>query len=124
VLFRSFEPFSRTAYWRRQREKVTFPVDGEVYVVVWSSQGSVGRYSLVVGQREVRGGDSDFARKLKAYWTPVELPAEGIFQPKGAGAAPLLSERDGDPVAMVERSPQCPWYVKLLAFLFGSGDIC
>lgn len=69
-----FEPFSRTAYWRRQRQRVTFPAEGVVYIVVWHPNSSVGRYTLVVGQRELLGGESGFARKLREYWTPVQLP--------------------------------------------------
>jgi hypothetical protein len=68
----SFEPFSRTSYWQRQREYVTLPQDGEYVVAVWHEQGAVGRYTLVVGDREVPGGDRAFARKLGDYWQPVE----------------------------------------------------
>ena len=119
-----FEPFSRTAYWRRQRQKVTFPVDGEVYVVVWHAQGSVGRYALVVGQREVPGGDSDFSRKLKAYWTPVEQAPDSRTQTdsEATGAASVSPQPDSD--AAQESAPKCNWLVRLLAALFGSGDIC
>ncbi len=117
-----FEPFSRTAYWRRQREKITFPVNGEVLVVVWHSEGSVGRYTLVVGQREVPGGDSDFSRKLKAYWTPVEQSPDYPAQPESEGAEVIESQPIPD--AAEESTPQCNWLVRLLAALFGSGDIC
>ena len=119
-----FEPFSRTAYWRRQRKKVTFPVDGEVYVVVWHAQGSVGRYALVVGQREVPGGDSDFARKLKVYWTPVKPALDNRTQPGSAETGATSVQTQPDPDAAQESAPQCNWLVRLLAALFGAGDIC
>lgn len=117
-----FEPFSRTAYWRRQRQKITFPVEGEAFVVVWHSEGSVGRYTLVVGQREVPGGDSDFSRKLKAYWTPIELTPENPAQLESAGAEATESQPNLDEAE--ESTPRCNWLVRLLAALFGSGDIC
>jgi len=117
-----FEPFSRTAYWRRQRQKITFPEEGEVFVVVWHSEGSVGRYTLVVGQREVPGGDSDFSRKLKSFWTPVELTSDNPAQPENAGAEATESQPNLD--AAEESTPRCNWLVRLLAALFGSGDIC
>lgn len=119
-----FEPFSRTAYWRRQRKKVTFPEEGEVYVVVWHAQGSVGRYALVVGQREVPGGDPDFSRKLKAYWTPVEPAPDYRTQPDSAATGAASVPPEPDPDAAQESAPQCNWLVRLLAALFGAGDIC
>lgn len=119
-----FEPFSRTAYWRRQREKVAFPVNSVVYVVVWHSQGSVGRYALVVGQREVRGGDPDFARKLKAYWTPVDPAPDKLSQPDSADAGAASTQPQPNSDAEQESAPRCNWLVRLLAALFGSGDIC
>lgn len=119
-----FEPFSRTAYWRRQREKVTFPEDGEVLVVVWHSQGSVGRYTLVVGQREVPGGDSDFSRKLKAYWTPIEPGLDNGTQPDSVNAGTASTQTGPASGTPEEGAPRCNWLVRLLAALFGSGDIC
>lgn len=66
-----YEPFSRTSYWRRQREKVVLPADGQYTLVVWSPDDAVGRYVLVVGDREIPGGDLMFPMKLPVYWTPV-----------------------------------------------------
>ena len=122
-----FEPFSRTAYWRRQRRQVTFPADGDAVVVVWHRQGAVGRYTLVIGQREVLGGDLAFARKIKAYWTPVEIPpANGIDNPAGpAGNAdqrPLTLRSDApDPESA---SPRCSWLKRLLVTLLGAEERC
>jgi hypothetical protein len=67
-----FEPFSRTRYWERQENRVELPVDGRYTLAVWSETGAVGRYTLVVGDREVLGGDPAFPIKLPAYWTPVQ----------------------------------------------------
>ena len=67
-----FEPFSRTSYWSRQREYIQIPRTATYMVAVWhDSKDAVGRYVLVVGEREVRGGDPQFASKIDAYWKPV-----------------------------------------------------
>ncbi|MBE2237782.1 MAG: hypothetical protein IAE81_08335 [Caldilineaceae bacterium] len=73
-----FEPFSGTRYWERQEARVTLPVDGEYRVAVWADDRSIGRYTLVVGDRETPGGDIAFPFKLRAYWTPVPAPPETI----------------------------------------------
>lgn len=55
---------------------MTLPADGLYTVAVWSDARAVGRYTLVVGDREVFGGDPAFGLKLPGYWTPVEAPAD------------------------------------------------
>ena len=67
-----FEPFSRTKYWGRQENRVKLPADGRYTIAVWSDNCAVGRYTLVVGEREVLGGDPAFPLKLSAYWQPVK----------------------------------------------------
>ena len=122
-----FEPFSRTAYWQRQRRQITFPAESEVHVVVWHAQQEVGRYTLVVGQREVLGGDFDFARKLKKYWTPVILTS-------GAPSAPP-QEANPDPAQKSQSehkdqsetafpNPGCNWLLRVLAALIGASELC
>ncbi len=69
------EPFSNTAYWQRQRDRVALPASGDYLVKVWSTDAETGRYVLVVGEREVPGGDPQFRSKLKSYWTPLAAPA-------------------------------------------------
>ena len=118
-----FEPFSRTAYWRRQRQTVTFPVEGPVFVVVWHAASAVGRYTLVVGQREVPGGESGFGRKLKEYWTPVN-PG-----PTSEGGSPVRADADATPTtadteAVNESGPRCSWLMRLLAALMGASELC
>lgn len=71
-----FEPFSRTRYWERQEDRITLPADGEYTVAVWAADGAVGRYTLVVGDREIPGGDIAFPFKMRAFWTPVPTPPE------------------------------------------------
>ena len=117
-----FEPFSRTAYWQRQRRRITFPAQGEVIVVVWHPQESVGRYTLVVGQREVPGGDAAFARKLKDYWTPVALPqAADTDTPDVTGTSPTQVDPTPD---SGPSTPRCSWLMRLLASLLGTRDRC
>jgi hypothetical protein len=70
-----FEPFSRTSYWDRQEERALLPAGGLYTVAVWHSQGEVGRYVFVIGDRELPGGDPTFPLKMRAYWTPVGTPA-------------------------------------------------
>jgi hypothetical protein len=69
------EPFSRTSYWERQERSITLPADGKYVVAVWDERGCAGRYTLVIGDREILGGDPAFPFKLRAYWTPVAQPA-------------------------------------------------
>lgn len=69
-----FEPFSRTRYWERQEDRITLPADGEYRVAVWDAAGRAGRYTLVVGDREIPGGDMAFPFKLRTFWTPVPQP--------------------------------------------------
>ncbi len=126
-----FEPFSRTAYWQRQRQRIKFAADGEVHVVVWHPQQELGRYTLVVGQREVLGGDPGFARKLREFWTPVELsPGEG----EGEGqdfAQGIAADATSEPIAAAPESTDsessdgdCSWFMRLFATLLGMNDIC
>lgn len=69
-----FEPFSRTRYWERQEERITLPADGDYTVAVWDAAGRAGRYTLVVGDREIPGGDMAFPFKLRSFWTAVPQP--------------------------------------------------
>ena len=122
-----FEPFSRTAYWQRQRRRITFASEGDVHVVVWHQQLSVGRYTLVVGQREVLGGDPGFARKLNEYWTPVKLspgdgtgvPHDSISDPTQEPAASTTETADSETTA-----GPCSWLFRLLASLIGAIKLC
>ncbi len=122
-----FEPFSRTAYWQRQRRRINFPAQGKVTIVVWHPKGSVGRYTLVIGQREVSGGDPAFARKLKDYWTPVILRPSAESDDSDTS----VTDSDQEPQASLSDSseagqstPACSWLTRLLAFLFGERELC
>ena len=94
-----YEPFSRTSYWRRQSEKVTLPADGVYTLAVWSADNRVGRYVLVVGDREIPGGDLTFPMKLPVYWTPVDAPGATVE----SGVVPT------------QQPAVCGWLERLLA---------
>jgi hypothetical protein len=86
---RFYEPFSRTSYWRRQQERLRLPDDGDYTLLVWHETGMVGRYVLVVGDREIPGGDPLFPIKLPGYWTPVAAD-ESSAEEQGRSAKPSL----------------------------------
>jgi hypothetical protein len=82
-----YEPFSRTSYWERQEQRVTLPTGGQYTVAIWHPDGRVGRYTFVIGEKEVLGGDLAFPLKMRSYWTPVEAPAaepEPALTPKSS----------------------------------------
>ncbi len=83
-----FEPFSRTRYWERQEDRFTLPADGDYVVAVWHPEGAVGRYTLVVGDREIPGGDVAFPFKLRSFWTPVPEPVAADPVPTPMPEAP------------------------------------
>ena len=76
-----YEPFSRTKYWERQENRIKLPADGRYTVAIWSDNCAVGRYTLVVGEREVLGGDPAFPIKLSADRQPVKLTPPPTSQP-------------------------------------------
>jgi hypothetical protein len=67
---------------------IPLPANGRYSVAVWHEQGQVGRYTFVVGDRELPGGDLTFPIKMKSYWTPVT--SAPVPMP-----APLLSHSCG-----------------------------
>jgi len=69
-----YEPYSRTSYWERQSQWVTLPATGDYIVAIWNPARAAGRYTFVIGSREVWGGDPDFGRKMRDFWTPVPTP--------------------------------------------------
>jgi hypothetical protein len=115
-----YEPFSRTSYWQRQRQWITLPADGDYMLVVWHSGGDIGRYVLVVGDREIPGGDLLFPLKLPNYWTPVIPAADSevmAAHESNTEAEALLTpparESQAQPVV------ECSWFQRLLALISG-----
>ncbi len=66
-----YESFSGDYYWTWQATTLSAPQTGDYRIWVWHAKGCVGRYTLAVGSREVRGGDPDFRTKKIVFWTPV-----------------------------------------------------
>ena len=79
-----FEPFSRTSYWQRQRERIVLPATGRYTVVAWDASGEVGRYVFVIGDREIPGGDLTFPLKMRRYWTPMPAPQPPASETQGS----------------------------------------
>lgn len=71
-----FEPFSRTSYWERQEALVTLPEDGQYTIALWHDEGQVGRYVMVIGEREVIGGDLVCLMGLDHFFTPIDPMVE------------------------------------------------
>ena len=66
-----YEPFGGEYYWTQQDAVFKAPIDGKFLIVVWDVAGCMGRYTLSVGSKEIRGGDSNYRNKKKAYWTAI-----------------------------------------------------
>ena len=60
---------------------IPLPANGRYSVAVWHEQGQVGRYTFVVGDRELPGGGLAFPFKL---WT---LPCASWPKPAGCTTA-------------------------------------
>jgi hypothetical protein len=87
-----FEPFTRTSYWTRQEQNVTIPENASYAVAVWDDEGQPGRYVFVIGTKEIRGGDLDFAQKIGLYWTPFGPQTQDQVH----GVQPNIYDEDGN----------------------------
>ena len=93
-----FEPFSHRRYWDRQATTVSLPTAGEYVVAVLHEAGATGRYTFVIGNREVPGGDPLFVPKLRAFWTPVGAAGDA----QSLRDLPAGMTDDGRPPTLVE----------------------
>jgi hypothetical protein len=59
----------------------------------WHPDGAVGRYTLVMGDREIPGSDVAFPFKLRSFWTPVPEPAPDLPAPTAAAPQPGRGSR-------------------------------
>lgn len=84
-----FEPFGGRYYWNWENYFLDIPEDGTFSVVLWHPQGELGRYSFVVGEEEVLGGDRECMASFDDYWTPLV-----------AGENPYLDAVEGEMAAM------------------------
>lgn len=92
-----YEPFGGRYYWNFENTFFEAPKDGTYTVAMWHPQERLGRYSFVVGEREVFGGDRECMAMFDDYWTPLvagENPyRDGTVEADAMGAMPMT---DGD----------------------------
>lgn len=67
-----FEPFGRRYYWNWEDYYWTAPQSTTYRVVLWHPEEEIGRYSFVIGKREVFGGEADCFASYHEYWSPLE----------------------------------------------------
>jgi uncharacterized surface protein with fasciclin (FAS1) repeats len=66
-----FEPFGGRYYWNWDNYFFDAPEDATYTVALWHPEQQLGRYSFVVGDEEIRGGDRECMTKMDTYWTPL-----------------------------------------------------
>lgn len=67
-----YEPFGRSYFWNWDDYFFRAPATASYTVALWHPTNEIGRYSFVIGQREVFGGEADCFSTYKEYWTPLE----------------------------------------------------
>ncbi|MDE0610776.1 MAG: hypothetical protein OXH77_12805 [Anaerolineaceae bacterium] len=70
-----YEPFGRKYFWNWQDSIFVAPQTAAYTVALWHPRGEIGRYTFVIGQREVLGGEADCFATYGEYWTPL---VEGV----------------------------------------------
>ena len=66
-----FEPFGQRYYWNYDDSFFGAPETAAYTVALWHPQAEIGRYSFVIGQREVFGGQAECFATYGEYWTPL-----------------------------------------------------
>jgi len=66
-----FEPFGQRYYWNWDNYFFDAPQDATYTVAVWHPEQELGRYSFVIGEEEIRGGDQECMASFDDYWTPL-----------------------------------------------------
>ncbi len=66
-----YEPFGRVHFWNYDDDFFRAPQAGAYTVALWHPERQIGRYSFVIGQREVWGGDLECFMAYNMYWTPI-----------------------------------------------------
>ena len=67
-----YEPFSRRYFWNFADSFFVAPQTAAYTVALWHPDEEIGRYSFVIGQREVFGGDMECFASFYEYWTPLQ----------------------------------------------------
>ena len=66
-----YESFGRVHFWNYADDFFRAPQDGRYLVALWHPDRQVGRYTFVIGQREVWGGDMECLMAYNIYWSPI-----------------------------------------------------
>jgi hypothetical protein len=66
-----YEPFGGRYYWNFDNYFLDIPEDGTFTVLLWHPESELGRYSFVVGEQEIMGGDRACMASFHDYWTPL-----------------------------------------------------
>jgi len=66
-----YEPFGRVHFWNYEDDFFRAPQAGKYTVALWHPDKQIGRYTFVIGQREVWGGDLECFMAYSMYWTPI-----------------------------------------------------
>lgn len=74
-----FEPFGRVYFWNYDNSFFGAPETGVYTVALWHPENEIGRYSFVIGQREVFGGEADCFAAYGEYWTPL-VPGQNPYR--------------------------------------------
>ena len=78
-----FEPFGRRYYWNWDDFFLRAPRSARYTVALWHPLDEIGRYSFVIGQREVFGGEADCFASYGEYWTPL-IPGQSPYRDHSA----------------------------------------
>lgn len=66
-----YEPFGGRYYWNWENYFFEAPEKATYKVALWHPEGELGRYSFVIGEEEIRGGDRECMAAMGTYWTPL-----------------------------------------------------
>lgn len=66
-----YEPFGRVHFWNWDNYYFEAPQDSRYTVALWHPEAEIGRYTFVIGEKEVFGGDMECFLTFAQYWTPL-----------------------------------------------------
>ena len=66
-----YEPFGRVHFWNWDNYYFQAPQDASYTVALWHPEAEIGRYTFVIGEKEVFGGDMECFLAFAAWWTPI-----------------------------------------------------
>ncbi len=99
-----YEPFGGRYYWNWEDTFFEAPEDAAYTVALWHPENELGRYSFVVGEKEVRGGDQDCSASFDDFWTPLvagENPyRDGGMEMAGHMHGDGMDHNHGEPIEL------------------------